>query len=93
MNKLGLLLAGAAVFDLGVVVASSHAAAVDYFLKLDSMHTASSCVAGGGTVVTKTGDKFCQSKVKFSDLTVSSKANAGAKAPAKLSDVTITKKK
>jgi hypothetical protein len=65
MNKLGLILAGAAIFDLGTVVASSHAEVSFNFvkIKLDSLHTASMCVMDGGTVVTVGGAKFCQTKV------------------------------
>jgi hypothetical protein len=71
MNKIGLILAGALVFDLGVVVTSSHAA-YDAFLKLDATqpHPAlkiklttvqdpSLCTAHGGTVSGGAGDQYC----------------------------------
>jgi hypothetical protein len=62
MKKLGLILAGAALFDLGTIVASSQAETSSIYMKfkLDSMHTASMCVMDGGKVVTVGGAKFCQ---------------------------------
>ena len=75
MRKLPLILAGAALFDLGTVMVS-HAASTDYFLKIDAMHPASACTAHGGM---PEGDQ-CRLpapkqgflKVTFSDLLVSS---------------------
>ncbi len=71
MKKLGLILIGALAFDLGTVVASSHAA-VDLFLKLDGVHengftkikldkvnNADACRAHGGTILTSSGQDFC----------------------------------
>lgn len=71
MNKIGLILAGAVVFDLGVVVASGYAA-VDSFLKIDpaERHAALKikldkvgdvevCKAHDGTVSTVGGVQYC----------------------------------
>ncbi len=72
MKKLGLVLISAIAFDLGTVVASSHAA-VDFFLKLDGVHengfmkikldkvnNAGVCRAHGGTILTFSGQDFCK---------------------------------
>jgi hypothetical protein len=71
MNKIGLILAGAVIFDLGVVVTSSHAA-YDAFLKidptvshpalkikLDAVNNSAVCTAHGGTVSTAGGAQYC----------------------------------
>jgi hypothetical protein len=76
MNKIGLILAGAVVFDLGVVVTASHAA-YDAFLKiddsqghaalkikLDKVNDASVCAAHGGTVSVVGADQFCSVPAK-----------------------------
>jgi hypothetical protein len=71
MNKIGLILAGAVVFDLGLVVTSSQAA-YDAFLKIDSTqpHAAlkikltkvedvTLCTNHGGTVSRAGADQYC----------------------------------
>jgi hypothetical protein len=71
MKKIGLILAGAMVFDLGVVVATGQAA-VDAFLKidpaqnhsalkikLDRVNDAAVCQAHGGTVSNMGGQDYC----------------------------------
>ncbi len=73
MKKLGLVLISAIAFDLGTVVATSHATQVDYFLKIDGVHEngfmkfkldkvndASACRPHGGTIVTFSGQDFCR---------------------------------
>jgi hypothetical protein len=87
MKKIALILAGAALFDLGTIVVASQAASVDAFLKvegykLDSMHTAASCTKVGGTVLNKGADKFCQTPAKGTTA-LPGGANAATKAPAK----------
>jgi hypothetical protein len=72
MNKVGLVLAGAVMFDLGVVVPSSHAA-YDAFLKLDSaqphgelklkldkVNNAAVCQAHGGSVIKIDTVEYCK---------------------------------
>lgn len=72
MNKFGLILAGAVMFDLGTVVATSHAA-YDAFLKLDTaqkhdalkikldkVNDASVCTAHGGSVLKWRGVEYCK---------------------------------
>jgi hypothetical protein len=71
-KRIGLILAGAVVFDLGLVVPSSHAA-YDAFLKLDAaaphgalkikldkVDDAEVCKSHGGKVTTEGGDQFCK---------------------------------
>ena len=81
MNKLGIILAGAALFDLGTVVVSSQAASADGFLKveIDAAHTAPSCAVNGGTVITSGAKSFCQTRTT----TAKTGPNAATKAPAK----------
>ena len=86
MKKLGLILIGATLFDLGTVVASSHAA-VDFFLKIegaDGVATAS-CLKQGGAVVTKADGKYCQTKAPATATATGAVLlpNAATKAPAK----------
>jgi len=72
MKKVGLVLAGAVMFDLGVVVPSSHAA-YDAFLKLDSaqphgeltlkldkVNNAAVCKAHGGHVIKIDKVAYCR---------------------------------
>ena len=72
MKRVGLILAGAVMFDLGVVVSSSHAA-YDAFLKLDSarshdalkikldkVNDAGVCRAHGGSVLKSGGVEYCK---------------------------------
>ena len=84
MKKLGLILVGATLFDLGTVVASSHAA-VDYFLKIDGANgvATASCLKGGGAVVTKADGKYCQTKAPATATGGVLLPNAATKAPAK----------
>jgi hypothetical protein len=70
MNKFGLILAGAVMFDLGTVVVSSHAA-IDSFLKLgtlkgemltikmDKVEDKSLCKTHGGTLIKSDGVEYC----------------------------------
>ena len=72
MNKVGLILAGAVMFDLGTVVSSSHAA-VDAFLKLytaqshgalklklDKVSDEAACTAHRGVVLKIHNVEYCQ---------------------------------
>ncbi len=73
-KEVGLLLASAVCFDLGVVSVQAQQAAVDYFLKIegiDSNHNfqkldmanpaaAKTCVGGKGTLVEFKGTKYCR---------------------------------
>ncbi len=91
MRKLPLILAGAALFDLGTVVVSSHAAVALNFAKIeiDYTHTIQSCLSAKGTVVTADGKKFCQTSTASPQaLTVTKQTdvanpNLATKAPAK----------
>ena len=64
MRKFGLILAGAALFDLGTVVVSSHAAesiSLNFSkIRIDATHTAKMCTMDGGTVISSGGKAFCQ---------------------------------
>lgn len=62
MKKFGLILAGAALFDLGTVVTSGQAEVSLNFakIKIDYSHTVSACLKGGGTLVKDGGQAFCQ---------------------------------
>jgi hypothetical protein len=62
MRRFGLILAGAALFDLGTVVASGQAEVSLNFtkIKIDYSHSVSSCLKGGGTLVKDGGQAFCQ---------------------------------
>ncbi|MFI4974319.1 MAG: hypothetical protein ACHP84_07275 [Caulobacterales bacterium] len=72
MNKVGLILAGAVMFDLGVVVPSGHAA-YDAFLKLDNaqshealkikldkVNDAAVCRAHGGSLLKYHQVEYCK---------------------------------
>jgi len=71
-KRIGLILAGAVMFDLGLVVPSSHAA-YDAFLKLDAaaphgalkikldkVEDAGLCKSHGGKVANEGAAKFCR---------------------------------
>lgn len=68
MRKFGLILAGAVLFDLGTVVASSHAA-VDMFIKIgdikgEKVFTVADCTMDGGTVFKRNGKDVCKLPAK-----------------------------
>jgi len=76
-KELGLMLMGAVCFDLGVLVIPARAADVDYYMKIDNMHTVSfnfvkieidyaaaakACTGAGGTPVDFKGTKYCRTQ-------------------------------
>ncbi len=73
MKRVALILMSAAMFDLGAVVATSHASQVDHFLKadgvqdgdfykwkLDAVRTPQACMLEGGVVSKESNGNVCR---------------------------------
>ena len=62
MKKLAVVLVSAVAFDLGTVVASSHAEIALNFakIKVDYYHTVQGCTAHHGVVVKSGGQDYCK---------------------------------